>query len=348
MNNSTQATFARNPHTRPWRGIGCWRRWLAASLTLMLAAVLQSARAQSGHPALVGEWLNGSANLADVSGYSPAGTHDGYAVGGGNYVFTNDVPPGKTGQSLFFYNGDTAIAISNSSTLDANYTNTFDDQINNAFTISCWARGFPAGWYPFVSKWGEGRPYNSPDGGWQLRTDGANDVYPMFTVRDEQIGVFGANCDTNDATDDMGTTLIAGNDGAWHFYAGTFNANTGVRSLYVDSVLAAQETGNVEYDLAPYAHVCIGAKDNPPGSTYTSFSTNNIEYYDVRIYNYDLTQAQVTALYGVVPVAINSQPQSTAQFTNLPAKFVAVFGLPFWMYKPDATATFVILSVECM
>jgi len=118
-----------------------------------IAAFSQPARAQQP-PSLVGEWLNGSTNLADVSGYSPAGTHDGFAVGGTNYLFTNDVPIGKTGYSLYFPSGDTGIAISNSSTLDPAYTNTFDGVIANAFTVAFWGKGFPNGWYPFVSKWG--------------------------------------------------------------------------------------------------------------------------------------------------------------------------------------------------
>ena len=72
--------------------------------------------------------------------------------------------PGKTGVSLYLSVGDTGLAISNSSTMDGvTYDNTFDDRINNAFTVSCWGRGFPAAWNPFVSKWGEGTPYNSPE-----------------------------------------------------------------------------------------------------------------------------------------------------------------------------------------
>ncbi len=116
--------------------------------------------------ALVGEWLNGSTNFADVSGYSPAGTHDGFDIGnaGGSYYFTNDVPPGKSGYSLYL-NSD-GIAINNSSTLDANYTNTFDDTIHNAMTVMFWAKGWPGNWYPFVSKYGDN------GAGWQLRTDG--------------------------------------------------------------------------------------------------------------------------------------------------------------------------------
>src|ERR1035438_1751498 len=67
-------------------------------------------------PALVGAWLNnGTTNLTDASGYSLAAAHPAMVSGAVNYVFTNDVPTGKTGQSLLFYNADTYLAISNSS-----------------------------------------------------------------------------------------------------------------------------------------------------------------------------------------------------------------------------------------
>ena len=231
----------------------------------------------------MGEWLNGSTNFADVSGYTPAGTHDSYIVGNGNCVFTNDVPPGKSGRSLFFYNDDTGLAISNSSTLDANYTNTFDDQINNAFTVSCWARGFPLAWSPWVSKWGDfvTYPEYSTTSGWQLRQYGSSG-YACFTVRDNNAGglVFGnASFDL----DDLASTYPS-NDGGWHFYAGTFNANTGVRDLYVDGMLAAQETNNVAYQLAPFSHLVIGGKDSAPGNNFGFFST--FEIYDVRVFNF--------------------------------------------------------------
>ncbi|HXS68515.1 MAG TPA: LamG-like jellyroll fold domain-containing protein, partial [Candidatus Polarisedimenticolia bacterium] len=119
---------------------------------------------------LVGEWLDGSTagtNFLDVSGYSLSTNHGAYFVGGGTYVFTNDVPPGKSGQSLFLYNGDTGLAISNSSTLDASYDDTYDNRIDNTITVACWAKGWPGNWNPFVSKYGETTP--SPSGGWQLR-----------------------------------------------------------------------------------------------------------------------------------------------------------------------------------
>jgi len=71
-------------------------------------------------PTLVGHWMTNS-TLADTSGFRPAGTHDGYDINGtGSYMFTNDVPPNKSGASLYLFNGDTGIAIGNSSIADAN------------------------------------------------------------------------------------------------------------------------------------------------------------------------------------------------------------------------------------
>ncbi len=274
-------------------------------------------------PALVGQWLDGStaaANLADVSGYSPAGTHDAVIIGTGWTNFVSDVPIGKTGQSLSFFNGDTGLAITNSSTLDANYRNTFDNRINNAFSVGCWAKNFPVGWSAFVSKWGEGPPYNTPNGGWQMRAAG-DAVNACFTVRDNNVGGIVSGTAVGGAIDDMASSGKAYNDGAWHLYAGTFDASTGVRSLWVDAVLVAQETNNVPYDVAPYSHVCINGKDSAPGNTFGGYSSNFL--YDVRIYNYALAESNIVAWYGAVPAIVTGQPQDTTAFPDSPAQIRA-------------------------
>ena len=228
---------------------------------------------------LVGAWLTGAANLADSSGYSPAGKHDGYGVTGlgvpaSNYVFTNDVPPTGAGVSLKL-NGNTAIAIANSSTNDAGYTNTYDDTIHSAMTVVCWAKGTPGGWNPWVSKYGEGP-------GWQLRINNSSD--PCWTIR----GTGG--------TEDMATSANTPTDGNWHFYCGTYDVATGVRNLYVDGNLAASQTGQGAYNMAPAERVTIGGKDQPPSDTthlagnFTGYFTGEI--YGVRIYNIALSGAQ--------------------------------------------------------
>ena len=215
----------------------------------------------------VGEWLAGAPNFTDVSGYSPAGTHDGFdAAGTGGYWFTNDVPPGQTGVALYL-NGTTAIAISNSSTLDASYTNTFDDTIHNAMTVAFWAKGFPGAWNPWVSKYGESGL------GWQMRINNTG-PFACWTIRGT-----GGN-------EDM-TSSVGSNDGKWHSYVGTYNSQTGIRKLYVDGVLAAEESSNGAYNLAPSEHLVIGGRDSPPGNSFGRYYRGLI--YDVRIYN--------TALY---------------------------------------------------
>jgi hypothetical protein len=193
-------------------------------------------------------------------------------------VFTNDVPPGITGQSLWLYNGDTGIAINNSSTLDASYTNTFDDTINtNGMTVVFWAKGLPGGWSPWVTKFGESGQ------GWQLRVNG-DGATPCWTIR-------------GPGGDDMSST-IGKSDGTWHYYAGTYDPIAGVRNLYVDGVLAATESGQGALNPATDSHVVIGARDSG-GNNFGAFFTGEI--YGVQIYDAALTEAQVN--YPLLPPA---------------------------------------------
>jgi hypothetical protein len=237
---------------------------------------------------LVGEWFNGAASLADQSGYTPGGIHDGYGVTGAGvltntYTFTNDVPPGATGVSLWLTNGNTAIAIANSATLDGSYTNTYDDGISNSFTVMCWAKGFPGSWNPWVSKYGE---TGAPAGGWQLRaySGGPNTV---FTMRG------------TGATDDPQGNIGTQTGNAWHHYTGTYDAVTGIRLLYVDGVVANTLTGNGKYTLSPITHLTIGGRDQPSGNNFTSYY--NGEIYDVRIYTYPLSQSQIGTVAKLPP-----------------------------------------------
>jgi hypothetical protein len=224
---------------------------------------------------LVGAWITGATNLIDSSGYSPAGSHDGYGITGTGtpssaYAFSSDVPPGKLGQSLLL-NGTTGISISNSSSLDASYTNTFDDTVTNAMTIVFWAKGWPSGqWNPWVSKYGEGGQ------GWQFRRN-AGTTFSTWTIR----GTGG--------TEDMAAT-IGSNDGNWHHYAGTYNFTTGVRNMYVDGVLAATQSGQGPYTLAASSHLAFGARDNG-GNNFGNYFAGGL--YGIRIYNTELTPANI-------------------------------------------------------
>jgi hypothetical protein len=241
---------------------------------------------------LVGAWITGAANLVDTSGYSPAGSHDGYGVTGTStpssaYAFTNDVPPGKTGLALWFNNGASGISISNSASADTAYTNTFDDGLTNAMTVVFWAKGWPSGqWNPWVSKYGEGGQ------GWQFRRNGGTTV-STWTIR----GTGG--------TEDMNAT-IGSNDGKWHHYAGTYDFATGTRNMYVDGVLAASQTGQGPYAMAASSHLAFGARDNG-GNNFGNYY--NGELYGIRIYNVALTPAQINNFrLPTVPSFIDPKP----------------------------------------
>ncbi len=260
---------------------------------------------------LVGEWLSGGQTYADVSGYSPAGTHDAYPTNASGLTWSSDVPSVAPANSASLEFSGAGLIISNSSTLDAAYTNTFDDQIHNGMTVMCWSKGFPGGWNPWVSKYGEGP-------GWQLRVDGsgAGNIYACWSVRGTGgNGNLGASVYGN--AEDMATRSVPSNDGNWHHYAGTYSPITGIRSLYIDGKLAAEESGNGPYSLASAEHLCIGAKDSPPGNNFGNYYSGEI--YDVRVYNYALPENQIVAIVNGTNVAPNQvyvTPGAAATFTT--------------------------------
>jgi hypothetical protein len=245
---------------------------------------------------LVGQWFDGTASLADHSGHLP-GTHDAYGVGATatNYRFTNNVPPGKSGNSLNLFGG-TSMGISNSSTNDVGYVNTFDDGITNSFTVMAWAKGQPAAWNPFVSKYGETTP--SPQGGWQLRRSaGANAV---FTMRG-----------TGSTDDPAGAAGGSGADGAWHHYVGTYDSVSGIRTLYVDGVVQNVTTGAGLYTLASGERLVLGGKStNSVAAIDGGANFTGGMLYDVRIYNTAISAAQVA--YLAAPPALPTQKISVS------------------------------------
>jgi len=232
----------------------------------------------------VGAWLTGAANLTDTSGYSPAGTHDGWGVAGlsvpsSSYGFTNDVPAGKTGQALLL-SGSAAIAISNSFVSEVAYTNTFDDTVTN-ITVMFWAKGWPGTWNPFVSKYGENGL------GWQLRRNGGSS--PCWTVR----GMGGV--------EDMSGSDTMSNDGLWHHYAGTFtfDGTNSTDSLYVDGVLKATQAGILPYAQSGGAYLTIGGRYDPGTSTFGNYFVG--EMYGVRIFKVALSEAQINSFLTLPP-----------------------------------------------
>jgi len=237
-------------------------------------------------PTMVGNWLSGSQSMADVSGFSPAGTHNA-GVQSGTVGWSTDVPSSAPGGSYSLDFTNAGLVVSNSSSWDAAYTNTFDNMIYNGMTVMFWAKGVPAGWNPWASKYGENGQ------GWQLRVNNSSD--PTWTIRGT-----GGN-------EDMSSSKAT--DGQWHHYAGTYSPVTGIRSLYVDGVLAATQSGQGAYNPALSSHLMIGARDNG-GNNYGNQFTGNI--YDVRVYNYALSQAQLGAVVPGLTPSLSGQTISGA------------------------------------
>jgi len=270
-------------------------------------------------PILLGHWLAGSPDYTDVSGYTPATTHDGFVSGLGTvYYFTNDVPPGATGTNALYLGGNVAIAITNTSlALDTGYTNTFDDTINSRFTVMFWAKGYPPGtWGPaFIGKRGEDNV------GWQIRR--INVGNPGFTLR----GTAGAD-------DPAGSVAVDTN--SWHHYAATWDSLTGVRRFYVDGRLSTEVLGDTgTMALASNFYLTLGARASNVVGTNEAFFTGTL--YDVRIYNYAAGLAEIGTIGRVPPVPLTFQlsgnqlvftwPYGTlVEATNLLGPWTAVAG----------------------
>jgi hypothetical protein len=253
-----------------------------------------------GPPVLIGQWASGAESLTDSSGYTPAGTHDGVAMGvnAGLLAWSIDVPVGFTGKSLDLSAGDVAVQIDNTAANDSAYRTTFDQGIGTRFTTTFWFKGpvdtLTGVW---VSKSGN-TPY-----GWKARP--LNGTLPVvnvdFTMRDN----------TGDAPTPsaLQTSGVSVNDGAWHHVAEVLDGwNPSFRKVYVDGVLRAQSTGtNNPVNIATLSHLILGATqgENPqvpdatigvPGGFFTG------QLYDVRIYNGPLTAAEVDIVYSRTPI----------------------------------------------
>ncbi len=226
--------------------------------------------------ALVGHWVSGAENLADTSGYTAPGTHNGVAVGGnaGSLAYSSDVPAGFSGKSLDLSVGNVAVMIQNSATSDAGYLTTFDDQSRSQISVAFWAKGFPGEWSPWVAKGGE-------DGiGWQMRRV-ALDPVAGFTVRG--LG----------NPDHRGSSVNV-NDANWHHFVGVWDQITGVRSLYVDGVLShdVNTLGDV-MNMAAGQHLVLGGRQMD-GVNFGNYFSGKL--FDVRIYKQKLFAAQVQAI----------------------------------------------------
>ncbi len=217
----------------------------------------------------------------------PTGTHDGIEVGSiGTLTFTTDTPPSKPGKAAQF-GGGVGLMINNSSLSDYGYAPTFDDVIAHQFSVSFWAKGIPGTWNPFVSKRGDDAI------GWQVRRGGG--LTEAFTLR----GTGSGNED--------GVGSVAINDGAWHHFAAVWDGYAGTRKCYVDGVL--DPSINLTNDFAPMMmapnhHLILGAREQAQVPYPGIEGAFNGLLYDVRMYNYPLSQTEVQTLSFVAALKV--------------------------------------------
>jgi hypothetical protein len=253
-------------------------------------------------PGLIGHWFSGAADLTDTSGFTSPGTHDGVAVGtnAALLAWSSDVPAGFTGQALDLSAGDVAVLVTNTALTDANYRTTFDGDISNKFTTAFWFKGTIATGIPvWVSKCGI-TPW-----GWQTRMLSTN---PDSTVRKTPAGDVGS----------MAATSYVVNDGIWHHFAVVFDGQnaSSTRRSYVDGVLAAQRIGTPTYSInfADLSHLLLGANQaNSAGSAIVNFFPGQL--YDVRMYSYSLSAAEVDSVYSRRPILTGITGPGTGGFT---------------------------------
>lgn len=252
------------------------KKTLISSL-LVMAAV-------SADGALIGYWNFDSDSLVETSGFKPAGTHDGEAVGTVAYTagpagFGNALSLGGAG-AVRVLNSNEAVGGSANLGPNPTYQPTYSSDISSSsMTISIWFQGMPGTWNPFVSKLGENA------NGYQLRQYADIAGAATFTLR-------GTN-----GPDDPGGSIQTLNDNQWHHLAGVWDRDAGNRYLYVDGVLDAggsitdgSDSGSV--NAAGWEYLVIGGRDQ--NGSITAMGANLID--EVRIYNEALTQSQVQAL----------------------------------------------------
>lgn len=242
-------------------------------------------------PVLLGHWLSGAMNLAETSGYRPAGTHDGVAVGNtGALAYSTDVPPGfSSAFSLDLTAGGVGVMVNNSANTDGGYQPTFDTDIAAKFTIAFWAKGFPGGWSPWVSKRGDSGI------GWQLRRM-SEDPIAGFTLR----GV--------DNEDGWGSSINVSNNN-WHHFVGIWDQATGTRKLYVDGVFShtVYNTVGQTMSLAAGKHLALGARAQD-GAGFENYFAGKL--FDVRVYNQIVSEAYIQSL---INPPVTTPPELTIQ-----------------------------------
>ena len=166
-------------------------------------------------------------------------------------------------------NSGTDLEYSNNNYISVANENNFD--LTGSMSISAWvkAESVPTIWSPIITK---------GDNAWRLTISGATGTKPNFSTN----GL--SEVDTQSNTD------IA-SDGQWHHITAVYNATAGKKQIYIDGKLD-KETSSVTGSISTNnISVEIGRNGFETTRTFDGIID------DVRVYNYNLSAAQVKLIY---------------------------------------------------
>lgn len=180
----------------------------------------------------------------------------------GTLVNTPAWVDGKINSGIDFeYSNSNYITVANESNFD----------LTGSISISAWvkAESVPTIWSPIITK---------GDNAWRLTISGATGSKPNFSTNGLS------------EVDTQGNTDIA-SDGQWHHITAVYNATDGKKQIYIDGKLD-KETSSVTGSISTNnVSVEIGRNGFETSRTFDGIID------DVRVYNYNLSAAQVKLLY---------------------------------------------------
>jgi hypothetical protein len=184
------------------------------------------------------------------------------------------------------------------------------------FTIEAWAQG-GGGQIDGAAILVKGAGNNGTTESEQFCFDLTQDSYRFFVIDSKNAELF---------EDDSSATA----DGDWHYLVGVFTGETDELNFYVDGKLTATSpvAGPPNGTPTSTAAISIGSEKSGPTPVYDWAFNGNIDM--VAIYNYALTEAQVTnhytAAYGTTlyPQIVN-QPVSVTNYVGFPVQSNSIY-----------------------
>jgi hypothetical protein len=245
--------------------------------TAVLAGITFAGISQA---ALVAEW-NFDTQTLENSGSSGA-THNGAVITGaatnGTVVtatYSTDTPSGS-GYALNLSSTAQYMSITNSSTHDAGYVDTFDAATD--FTYSMWVKSTDGTWN---ASWNEfaGKGSEDNDEGWAMRArnfgEGWGTMVSFFQTPDDEV------------KDSVSPVNVI--DQTWHLLTYSYVGTTGELTLYIDGVQKSSVANATMLD-ASSRFLVFGARDD--GARNDNLLFDSIQFYDNA-----LTESEVSSLY---------------------------------------------------